>query len=94
MFHNIFNHFREEGIERAHKVPNPDGTFQEIPRGHPKLRTGAVPSILPGCPSYFSAPVPMHRLSLEVKEADQFTKVIGNTDQFTKVRNSVTTLKN
>ena len=82
------NHFREEDIERAYKVPNPDGTFQEIPRGHP--------SILPGSPSYYSAPVPMHRLSLEAKEADQFTKVI----QLSRIshmedteRNSVTTLK-
>ena len=70
------NHFREEDIERAYKVPNPDGTFQEIPRCQPKLRTGAVASILPGCPSYYSPPVLMQRLSLEAKEVDQFTKVL------------------
>ena len=37
-------HFREDDIEHVFKVPNPDGSFSEIPRTQPKLRAGAVPS--------------------------------------------------
>ena len=43
-------HFREEDIEYTHRVPNGDGTFREVPRVSPKLKDGAVPVFLPGCP--------------------------------------------
>ena len=33
-------HFREEDIEYTHKVPNGDGTYREIPRKNPKLKSG------------------------------------------------------
>ena len=70
-------HFREDDIEHVFKMPNPDGSFSEISRAQPKLRTGAVPSILPGCSSYYSKPLaPIHRLSFEEKEYDHFTRAI------------------
>ena len=47
-------HFREEYIETTHSVPKGDGTFKEVPCASPKLTKGAVPCLLPGCPSYYS----------------------------------------
>ena len=49
-------HFRKDEIETTHRVPNGDGSYREIPRSRPKLKDGTVPTILPGCPSYYSAP--------------------------------------
>ena len=46
--------FRDNEVETTHKVPNGDGSYREIPRSRPKLRDGAVPTLLPGCPSYYS----------------------------------------
>ena len=48
-------HFREDEVETSHRVPNGDGSYREIPRSRPKLKDGAVPTILPGCPPYYSA---------------------------------------
>ena len=48
------HHFREDDIDRTYKIPNPDGSFTEVPRGKPKLRKGAIPSSLPGCAPYYS----------------------------------------
>ena len=65
-------HFLKEDIELYHTVPKGDGTFCEVPRGRPKLKPGAIPSLLPGCPSYYSstvsAGVKRTRLSLDCKE--------------------------
>ena len=47
-------HFREEDIEATQSVPKGDGTFKEVTRARPKLKEGAVPCLLPGCPSYYS----------------------------------------
>ena len=38
-----------------HRVPNGDGSYRETPRSRPKLKEGAVPAILPGCPLYYSS---------------------------------------
>ena len=48
-------HFQKEDIQYFHTVPRGDGTSYEVPRGRPKLNPSAVPSLLPGCPSYFSS---------------------------------------
>ena len=58
-------------------MPNLDGTFEKIPLGQPKLRTGAIPTIFPGYSFNYSVPsVPIQCLSLDVKEEEQFTKTI------------------
>ena len=71
------HHFRDEDIERTYKVPNPDGSFTENPRGKPKLRKGAVPPSLPGSAPYHSelSSKPA-RLSFDTKEDEQFQKAI------------------
>ena len=63
-------HFREDKAETTHKVPNGDGSYREIPRNRPKLKDGAVPTILPGCPRYYShhTATKRTRLSLENKD--------------------------
>ena len=38
-----------------HRVPNGGGSYREMPRSRPKLKEGAVPAILPGCPLYYSS---------------------------------------
>ena len=48
-------HFRDEDVEYTHRVPNGDGSYREIPRSKLKLKEGTVPSILPGCPAYYSS---------------------------------------
>ena len=56
-------HFNEGDIEYTHRLPNGEGNYQEIPRKHLKLKEGgAVLSILPGCPAYYSTqPTTMRR---------------------------------
>ena len=58
-----------------------DGTFYDVPRGRPKLKPGAIPSLLPGCPSYYSstvsAGVKRTRLSLDCKERDFLNQTIN-----------------
>ena len=67
-------HFQKEDIQYFHTVPRGDGTSYEVPRGRPKLNPGAVPSLLPGCPSYYSStPSTGHkrtRFSYDSKEED------------------------
>ena len=48
------NHFRDEDVEYTHIVPNGDGSYREI-RSKLKLKEGTVPSVLPGCPPYYSS---------------------------------------
>ena len=62
-------HFHEEDILFTHKIPSGDGTFTEIPPARPMLREGAIPRLLPGCPSYYSnSSSKRTRLSFESKE--------------------------
>ena len=74
-------HFLKEDIELYHTVPKGDGTFYEVPRGRPKLKPSAIPSLLPGCPSYYastvSAGVKRTRLSLDCKEQDFLNQAIN-----------------
>ena len=65
------NHFQKEDIDYTFKVAKGDGTFTEVPRVKPKLKEGAVPSLLPGCPAYYSTkPTKRNRLSYDAKEED------------------------
>ena len=57
-------HFREEDVEYFHKVPNGDGTFTNVLRDKLKLKEGAIPCLLPGCPSYYSSTLPAKRTRL------------------------------
>ena len=73
-------HFRKNEIETTHRVPNGDGSYREVPRSRPKLKDGAVPSILPGCPSYYSAPhsaTKRSRLSLEHKDGEHLNQAVS-----------------
>ena len=71
----FIHHFREDDIDRTYKIPNPDGSFTEVPRGKPKLRKGAILSSLPGCALYYSEPSPKPtRLSFDSKEVIHFQK--------------------
>ena len=71
-------HFRSEDVESFHKVPRGDGTFTEVPRGKLKLKDGAVPCLLPGCPSYYSSTstTKRTRLSYESKEEQMFNQAV------------------
>ena len=71
-------HFRNEDIEATHQVPNGDGTFTEVPRARPKLKEGAVPCLLPGCPAYYSSTTTSKRtrLSFDSKEEELMNKTI------------------
>ena len=71
-------HFREGEIEYTHKVPNGDGTFREIPRNCLKLKEDAVPSILPGCPTYYSShsTTKRSRLSLQSKDDELLSQAL------------------
>ena len=57
-------HFREQDIETTHRVPKGDGTFTEVPRATLKLAEGAVPCLLPGCPSYNSTTIHYLKVSI------------------------------
>ena len=67
-------HFPKEDIQYFHTVPRGDGTSYEVPRGRHKLNPGAVPSLLPGCPSYYSSTpstrIKRTRFSYDSKEED------------------------
>ena len=67
-------HFQKEDIQYFHTGPRGDGTSYEVPRGRPKLNPGAVPSLLPGCPSYYSSTpstgIKRTRFSYDSKEED------------------------
>ena len=67
-------HFQKEDIQYFHTVPRGDGTSYEVPRGRPKLNPGAVLSLLPGCPSYYSSTpstgIKRTRFSYDSKEED------------------------
>ena len=71
------DHSRYEDIERVYKVPNLDGTYEEIPLGQPRLLTEEIPTILTAWISYYSIPsAPILLLSLDSKEEEQFTKAM------------------
>ena len=55
-----------------------DGKFTEKLRERPKLRTTAVPMLLPGCPAYLSAEQVGRptRFTRESKEAEQFARAL------------------
>ena len=74
-------HFREEDIEYSHKVPNGDGTFREIPRVSPKLKDGAVPVYLPGCPSYYQSSTKRRR-PLDLREYELFNQTLTLSIEF------------
>ena len=63
-------HFREDEVQTTHKVPNGDGSYREIPRNRPKLKYGAVPTILPGCPRYYSSHTATKRTRLCLEDKD------------------------
>ena len=63
-------HFREGEAETTHKVPNGDGSYREILRSRPKLKDGAVPTILPGCPAYYSSHSATKRTRLSIDDKD------------------------
>ena len=71
-------HFREEDIEASHKVPKGDGTLQKYLVVRPKLKEGAVPCLLPGCPSYYSttSKTKRTRLSYDSKEEELLNRTI------------------
>ena len=63
-------HFREDEVETTHKVPNGDGSYREKPRNRPKLKDGAVPTILPGCPRCYSHHTATKRTRLSLEDKD------------------------
>ena len=72
-------HFREEDIEYMHIVPNGDGTFRKEPRAKSKVKEGAVPVFLPGCPS-ISQPTTStkrKRLSLDSREEELLNQTLS-----------------
>ena len=71
-------HFREEDVEYMHRVPNGDVSYREMPRSRPKLKEGAVPAILPGCPLYYSSHSTnkRSRLSLECKDDELLNQAV------------------
>ena len=71
------HHFHDNDVERTYKILIPDGFLSEIPRGQPKLKKRAIPSLIPGCAPYYSeSSSKPTRLSFDDKEDIQFQKVI------------------
>ena len=71
------NHFQKDDIDYTFQVPRGDGTFTEVPRAKPKLKEGAVPSLLLGCPAYYSTkPNKRNRLSYNAKEEDLMNQTL------------------
>ena len=60
------------------KIIQADGKFTEKLRERPKLRTTAVPVLLPGCPAYLSAEQVARptRFTRESKEEEQFARAL------------------
>ena len=70
-------HFQKEDIDSTFKVPKGDGTFTEVPRVKPMLKEGTVPSLLPGCPAYYSTKSTKRtRLSYDEKEEDLMNQTL------------------
>ena len=69
---------REEDVEYMHRVPNGDGSYREMQRSRPKLKEGAVPAILPGCPLYYSSHSTnkRSRLSRECKDDELLNQAV------------------
>ena len=63
-------HLRVDEVETTHKVPNGDGSYREILRRRPKLKDGAVPTILPGCPAYYSSHLSTKRTRLSIDDTN------------------------
>ena len=61
MVYVCVKHFQKEDVEYTFKVPKGDGAFTEVPRAKPKLKEGAVPCLLPGCPAYYLSTQPTKR---------------------------------
>ena len=72
-------HFKEGEIEYTHRLPSGDGTYREIPRKNLKLKEGAVPSILPGCPAYYSTQptTKRRRLSSQTKDDELHSQAMN-----------------
>ncbi|XP_067128685.1 THAP domain-containing protein 1-like [Centruroides vittatus] len=48
-------HFHPDDIERSTSMYDPkSGKLLTVPLDQPRIKKGAVPSLLPGCPSYLS----------------------------------------
>lgn len=54
-------HFSEKCVERYYRTKLKDNTEHLIPRDHPVLLPGAVPTKFPGCPRYLSKRSPIKR---------------------------------
>ena len=72
------HHFKPEDIITVDKIMQADGKFTEKFRERPKLRTTAVPMLLPGCPAYLSAEQVGRptRFTRESKEVEQFARAL------------------
>ena len=71
-------HFHPEDIVTVDKIVQADGSITEKLRERPKLRPNAVPTLLPGCPTYLST-VPLDRptrFTLKSKEEEQFAQAL------------------
>ncbi|KAI6646275.1 hypothetical protein LOD99_9306 [Oopsacas minuta] len=68
-------HCHGEDVEYSHKVPTGDGTFREIPRIIPKLKDGAIPVFVLGCPSYYQSNTKRRR-PLELREDELFYQTL------------------
>ena len=78
---NIFvcmHHFHPKDIITVDRILQADGNFTERIRARPKLCQNAVPSILPGCPTYFSSePLPRPtRFVRESKDEELFAQAL------------------
>ncbi|KAI6648653.1 Transposable element P transposase [Oopsacas minuta] len=69
--YECIKHFREEDVDYFHKVPNGDGTFTSVPRDKLKLKEGAIPSLLPSFPSYYSSTSTSKRTRLFYKSKEK-----------------------
>ena len=74
LFHVCIKHFQETDIELTIKV-NDGIEITHINRERPILRKGAIPSILPGCPTYLTSTKSTRafRFSHGAKEEELFT---------------------
>ena len=72
------HHFKPEDFITVDKIMQADGNFSERLHERPKLRTTAVPMLLPGCPAYLSAEQVgrPNRFTRESKEVGQFARAL------------------